>query len=753
MSYYSVICALAIIIHIIINHDYIDKVFKKEQITERYYRIYFEVVLSFYVTDMLWGIFNSKNNITLLYIDTVIYYIAMASTVVFWCRYVIAYLRLNNIVGKIFKIIVYSFWTCEILLLGVNHFFHIFFWFDENGAYHAYFFRYLLLIVLIIMFTVITLVSFVISVKSPVVKKRRNITIGLFSISMVVTVFVQILYPLQPLYTIGLMIGNCVLHVFILEDEKNEFRSRLKENSDIISNAGYGIWKIKKLPDGTRTMTVDDTMQQILGIQGMKLEPKDLYKYYRERIIDDIEEIENDDFKSMEEGKLRTRILAWNHATRGKIYLSLGGSSYMNEKGQIAISGYCGDVTQKHVEEKRLNESLENEKKVAEEARRLAENASKAKTSFLFNMSHDIRTPMNAIMGFTELLENNYEDKDKCLDYISKIKDSGHFLLTLIDNVLEMARIETGNAIIDESVCDMEKFIQSLHAVFEEQMKNKNIDFQIKADYTHRFLYGDDVKLREIFLNIVSNAYKYTMPGGRVSITVTEMPYEKKGFGNYHVVVEDTGIGMSKEFLPHLFDEFARESTYTANKIQGTGLGMAIVKQYVELMKGTIKVESELGRGTRFTIDIVHRFANDSEQLEKNIKKKSIKNLKGKRILLAEDNDINAEIAVELLKQYEIRVDRAEDGLICVDKLIKSEENYYDMILMDIQMPNLNGYDAAHKIRALEGTRKAEIPIIAMTANAFEEDKKNAYEAGMNGHLSKPIEIKKMIETISDFIN
>lgn len=395
------------------------------------------------------------------------------------------------------------------------------------------------------------------------------------------------------------------------------------------------------------------------------------------------------------------------------------------------------------VKKEREHERLLQEVKIAK-----SETENKAKTDFLFNMSHDIRTPMNAIMGFTELMRKNIDNKAKLLDYLDKIDSSNKFLLSLINNVLDMARIESGKESLDETTVDSEEFCHSLFDLFSSQMQEKDVTFVHKLDIKSKRIIGDPTKLRQIVVNVLSNALKYTPSGGQVTMTITEMPSERPQNVVHKIVIEDTGIGMSKQFLPHLFDEFSRERTSTISKIQGTGLGMPIVKRLVMLMNGTIEVESKLGKGTRFTITIPFRISTEKHTVGEVTPEQISRKLSGKRILLAEDNDLNAEIACSILQEEGFVVDRAEDGIVCVDMLSKSAPGYYDLILMDIQMPNMNGYKATRVIRNLEDPVKANIPIVAMTANAFEEDKKNALNAGMNAHLAKPIDLASLNHTL-----
>jgi len=384
-----------------------------------------------------------------------------------------------------------------------------------------------------------------------------------------------------------------------------------------------------------------------------------------------------------------------------------------------------------------------------QKARDVAEAANAAKTSFLFNMSHDIRTPMNAIMGFTNLLRKHQEEPERRTDYLDKIESSSNVLLSILNNVLEMARIEKGTIEIDETAWSAEQFYDSLFSIFHELMKNKGITFVHSINVQNEFIMCDPTKIREIFINILSNAYKYTNTGGSVTMTLEEIPSSREGYAYYRTTIADTGIGMSEEFLPHLFEEFSRENSTTENKIEGTGLGMPIVKRLVAMMNGVVEVTSKKGVGTTFVVTLPHKIADRSKLVDHSGVVLDPKLFEGKRILLAEDNDLNAEIAMEILGEAGFVTEHAADGAICLDMLQKAPANYYSLILMDIQMPNMNGYEATRTIRSLMDRSKADIPILAMTANAFEEDKREARNAGMNGHLSKPINIVDMMKTLA----
>ena len=383
-----------------------------------------------------------------------------------------------------------------------------------------------------------------------------------------------------------------------------------------------------------------------------------------------------------------------------------------------------------------------------------AEVASLAKTCFLNNMSHDIRTPMNAILGYAQLMEDELKGKDlpETSEHLEKLQQSGNLLLSIINNVLDMARIESGRMEIDENYARIEDIRQTLFEIFDDEAKKKNLAFRYTINVEHEHILTDTTKVKEIFVNILSNAIKYTPSGGSVVINVDELACDEPGYMIVRTRVSDTGIGMSQDYLTKIFDAFTREQNTTKSKITGTGLGMSIVKKYVDLLGGTITVESEPGKGSTFTVTLKHRIADESYYIKKHAEnpESGIEILEGRNILLAEDNDLNAEIAEAILERAGIKTERVEDGIQCVNRIEKMPAGTYDMILMDIQMPKMDGYKATQAIRNLPDKDKACIPIIAMTANAFEEDKRDAIAAGMNGHIAKPIQVDKLMSILAE---
>lgn len=395
-------------------------------------------------------------------------------------------------------------------------------------------------------------------------------------------------------------------------------------------------------------------------------------------------------------------------------------------------------------------ERLQEQNRQLEASMAAEQRANMAKRQFLFNMSHDIRTPMNAILGFTDLAAHNLEDKKKLKDYLQKISRSGDNLLSLINNVLEMSRIETGKQQVHEELCDANELIKSIMVSFEADIRAKKLDFKVLTDIKHRKLWLDPTLIRQIVVNLLSNAIKYTPDGGRIIYSLEELPSAKEGYCYIKAVIKDNGIGISKEFLPHIFEQFEREQTQTASKIEGSGLGMAIVKRTMDLLGAEISIASELGQGTTITCLFEHRYAENQEEDNKLTEQQaSPEQLQGKHILLAEDNDLNAEIAITLLETAGVQVERAVDGEDCVQKLEAAAPKAYDLILMDVQMPRMNGYEASRRIRQLEDEEKRHIPIVAMTANAFAEDKQKALEAGMDDFVAKPVNVKKLLQLLA----
>ena len=585
-------------------------------------------------------------------------------------------------------------------------------------------------------------------------ERRRLVDVLIFSSCPAIAVFIytyfipsEVVMPFQPFC---FTLGTIYAYVFLINQaEKRESEKYLS----IIGGLASDYQSIYEVDLNVNTLTVFKSSDRILGMFGESFQSMS-YSDAANAYVDNAVSVEDRDemHKIFEPESVRKLLEGVRFFT--KIYRNNEGK-YCEMKCIRMDNDVNHVIIGFGVKDEEIRRNMEKEQ-LLEKALLEAENANKAKSEFFFNMSHDIRTPMNAIIGFTQILRKHLGEPEKEKEYLDKVESSSQYLLELINNVLEMSRIEAGKLTLDENLWNSKAFNDTLVTVFEGQMAQKGITFTRTIDVVHEDVYCDSLKLREIFLNILSNSLKYTSEGGSVTMDLKELPAVVPGYARYQTVITDTGIGMSKEFLPHVFETFAREKTSTESRVMGTGLGMPIVKQLVELMNGTIDIESEPGKGTRVTVCLDHRIAAESDRLSHEMKSAltidPVEFAKGKRILLAEDNDLNAEIAEELLGEYGFEIERAEDGIICVDMLEKHEAGYYDLILMDIQMPNMDGYKATKVIRELPDEKLSTIPILAMTANAFEEDRKNALAAGMNGHIAKPIDINKLMETIAEAI-
>ena len=401
--------------------------------------------------------------------------------------------------------------------------------------------------------------------------------------------------------------------------------------------------------------------------------------------------------------------------------------------------------------EKEYQRILEEQNNMLEVALASAEDANKAKSTFLNNMSHDIRTPMNAIIGFSRIAKENQSNEKLLNDSLSKIEKAGTYLLGLINDVLDMARIESGKMMFEEKAVHLPSFLADVEDMVKAGMEQRKLRFCLMSDIQDKNVFCDDLRLNQILMNLLSNSMKYTKPGGRVNLRVKQIDCEKEGMASFRFLVEDTGIGMSEAFQKTVFDSFERERSHDTLHIEGTGLGLAITKSIVDLLGGSIELKSELGIGSEFVVELTFRVAEEEQEVTETVIVER-KDFSGKRILLAEDNELNREIAVMLLTSVGFEVECAEDGAQAVDMLKNADAGHYDAILMDIQMPYMNGYKATSIIRNSMREGFKEIPIVAMTANAFEEDKKRALESGMNGHIAKPIDIDVLLETLGNLL-
>ena len=636
---YSIIGILAAVILLINNRDVLwNQEGKALSQTQRNYRGFLMGVLCYYVTDALWGILEARGLTVLLYADTAIHFAAMAAAVMLWTKYVVSYLESENVFDRMLYQTGRVFFAFELVVVAVNFFYPVLFWFDDSGAYHAGAARYLTLAIQILMFLLTSVHTLRITARASGKVRLRHRTIGWFGIAMMLLIGIQLFSPLLPLYAMGYMLGTCLLHSFVVEDEKEDYRRELEEA-----------------------------------------------------------------------------------------------------------------VARERLQRQELTESREALKDALAEA----EYASRAKTNFLNNMSHDIRTPMNAIVGFTALASSHLDEREMVKDYLEKITVSSQHLLSLINDVLDMSRIESGKMALEESEVHLPDMIRDLRAIVQPSVEAKQQELLIDTqDMIHEDIVIDRLRLNQIFLNLLSNAVKFTPGGGTISLRVVEKPAMTEDLTTFAFHIKDTGIGMSTDFASTIFDPFTREKTSTVSGIQGTGLGMAITKSIVDMMGGTITVSSEVGRGTEFVVTIPCKLSRATENnAPEAAPAKERPDFAGRRILLAEDNEMNRMIAEAILTEQGFALDVAPNGEQAVAMVSEAPAGTYDVILMDIQMPVMDGYEAARQIRALADPQKAKIPIVAVTANAFEEDRKLALSAGMNGHLAKPYDIPAMLETLGRLLN
>ena len=767
---YSIIGILASIILVIINRDVLWTQKDAQTQTQKRYRHFLAAAMMYYLTDAFWGILDSYRLTALQFADTTLYFAAMAAAVLLWTRYVISYLNSSSAFDTFLRYTGWSFFAFEIIAIAVNLFYPLMFWFDEGGNYHAESIRYVTFGIQIMMFLLTSVYTLWLTRQSERQAKRRNLTIGLFGIAMIALIFLQIIYPLWPFYAMGYMLGTCLLHSFVVEDEKEEYRRELEE-------------------------------------------------------------------------------------------------ALNREQAQM----------------KELSESRE----ALHTALLAAENASKAKTAFLSNMSHEIRTPMNAIIGLNNIAANDPSASEKVREYLDKIGVSAKHLLGIINDILDMSRIESGRMTVKSEEFSFADALKQVNNMISGQCAEKGLtyDCRIVGQIDDNYI-GDAMKLKQVMINILGNAVKFTPNGGKVTFVIEEGPrYDHKAV--LKMTFSDTGIGISQEFLPHIFDAFSQEDGSSSSSYGSTGLGMPITKSIVELMNGEISVDSEKGKGTTFTVTVTlgeseralcgvsegelkphemnvlvidddrialehaeivlgqvgvscevaesgwegvdkvrirHSRGEDynlilvdwkmpemdgiettrqirsvvghdtpiiiltsfnwddisdeakaagvdtfvpkplfagsvMDEFREAFRRKNealvarTADLKGKRVLLAEDVSVNAEIMMMVLSMREMEADLAENGQKAVELFSSHEAGYYAAILMDMRMPVMDGLEAARIIRAMERDDAKQIPIIALTANAFDEDVQRSMQAGLNAHLSKPVEPEILFSALEKLIH
>ena len=544
----------------------------------------------------------------------------------------------------------------------------------------------------------------------------------------------------------GILLISFLLAMGILNIVMRNSIGELEDTNSIIANAGFGTWYITLAKKQKPKMFANPMMQEALGIEGKNLTEEEIYEFWHSRIPEEELPSVEASVQEMLEGKVSENTYRWEHPEKGIIYVRCGGAAYKMEGKKQILGGYHGDVTKLVLEERNRQQEL----KKAKEA---AERANVAKTSFLSRMSHDIRTPLNGIIGLLKIDEQHADNRELVDANREKIRVSAEHLLSLINDVLQMSKLENGEFNLEYEALDLNQLSRDVLTIVEMRAAETGITLEYGKDsdeVKYPYVYGSALHLRQIFVNVYSNAIKYNHVGGRI-MTHFKLLGQEGDQVRYEWQISDTGIGMKPEFLEHIFEPFAQERTDARSIYRGTGLGMAIVKSLIDRMGGTIEVTSEEGVGSTFRIKLSFRIAAKEELIEKKERLKE-GSVEGLHLLMAEDNELNAEIAKLQLEEAGAEVTVVKDGQQAVELFEKLPAATFDAILMDIMMPVMDGLSATRAIRALEREDAGEIPIIAMTANAFEEDEKKSLEAGMNAHLSKPLKIELVVATVADLV-
>lgn len=716
----------------------------------------------FSICDGIWGFLVSPLifvQLSLLKIFTYIFHTGAALSAFMWLGYMLAYMKVGDKAKSFFnklRCVVFIFQLC---LLFQNLFTHVLFDIADDYTYNPTPYRNLTFYVQFIYFGSITIYAgictFIWQYKKDFVK--RNLFLLTFFFAFVPLVFGigQMLFPDAPCYSIGFMITSILIYGYnvTVEHEKYIHELHRKENDELSTivqslSSNYEAIYYVDLKTNYYKNYIKDTEydEKITNKLVLNKDFFDVLLINIDNIVYEPDrEMLNQNLKKEnllnaidENGivSINYRLMIDNHPV---YYQMKCVKSSLKNEDKLIVGVF--NINSQMEEQALININLR-------EAKEKAESANKAKSAFLFNMSHDIRTPMAAIQGFTELVEKNIDDKEKAIEYLNKIKISNEHLLKLINNVLDMARIENSKVVISENPVNIEDCIKKIISMIEVEASEKQIEINFECiNLENKFVYVDLLRLNQIVINIFNNAIKYTNNNGKVKIILEQMASPKEGIVPLKIAVIDNGIGMSQDFLEHIFEEFKRAKSSTKSKIEGTGLGMSIVKRLVDLMGGEINIQSEEGKGTSVEISLKLKICSEESYLESlNTDTKYLFNtveLEGKRVLVVDDVEFNREIATELLEDEKMIVETADDGNIAVEMVKSKSPDYYDVILMDVQMPTMDGYESTKIIRSL-GDKYVNIPIIAMTANAFEEDKENAYKAGMNGHLAKPVKIKNL---------
>ncbi len=732
---------------------------------------FFGFIIFFCLQDGVWGLLASGmiNSDAGLMVSSAVFHCSSALAPLVWTLFFCRSLRELIKTPRIWIAIASVLMLLQLVMILANFSSHFMFYVDETGNYQTTDARAILFYVQFGIYLLVAAVSILGILSAKSLTRRHSFRTFLWiSLAPVFFDVFQLIYPDAPANSVGLCIACVLVQTFLtqtvetqvreLEAEAELQKSKQKEilSAGVITTLSleYGPLYLANLKTGSLQLFRTSDMESSIPVQQLVAEIPEYLLFIREYATRYV--VEED----------RAAFLEWTDPDHLQALIHDKNFSEFNyQRNMNGVQNYyqfcCGRVSDDPMNNQMIfgfrnvdaavKKDLETKRQL-EAALQAANSANKSKTQFLFNMSHDIRTPMNAIIGYTGIAKKNTEEP-ATKDYLGKIEIAGNQLLSLVNQVLEMARIESGKVVLQEQKIDMEQSEEVVRAIYASQAEAKGLRFAVELrNLMHTHVIGDADRITQVVNNLLGNAIKYTPEGGSILNTVEEEPCELPGYAMVRISVEDTGIGMSKEFLPHLFEEFSRESTSTVSKIQGTGLGMPIVKRIVELMGGTIEVSSEPGKGSKFDVRIPLKIDEDFQDTEAEEADSREISLAGMKILLVEDNEMNREIAQEILEDYGAEIDTAEDGDIAVEKIKNSVPGRYDVVLMDIQMPRMNGYEATRAIRALDNKELANIKIIAMTANAFEEDRQNAFTAGMNEHIAKPIDVQKLLSTLTGIL-
>ncbi len=791
--FYSSFGVLSLIVSIIINSEILRvKTDGSVEYVLRYKKFLYSIFM-YFITDILWGILYEKQLIIPVYIDTVVYFVSMVTSILLWTRYVISYLNKNDAFASFLNFAGWFIFAISMIGLVVNFFKPVVFGFSENGEYFYGGVRNFTLSLQILLFASTAIYTLAVTAKTKDAAGRHVLTVGLSGVIMTVFIILQTAYPLLPFYSAGCLLATCLIQRFVAEDERmsrereigsaNQAKHELEEKLALKEQILEQEIKSHRADDMITAMTQEYTMVYYVDLDednAICYRSNSLHNYnikegdnfpflktlsaYAEKYV---AEADRDSFLSFitpdniraalsESVVTSLRYLSIHDGKEGYEMMHIAG--VRDARGHFDHRVHAVGVGFANVDSETREELQKN--RALEDALNQAEEANAAKTSFLSSMSHEIRTPMNAIIGYTTLALKDESIDDNTRGYMEKIDASSKHLLGLINGVLDMSRIESGTMTIKNEQFSFKEMIRQINTMIMGQCREKKLSYQSRIEgYTDDYYIGDEMKLKQVLINILGNAVKYTPQGGEVSMEIKETA-KFAGKVTLRFVIRDTGIGMDKDFLPRIFMPFSQEEEGKSNKYGSTGLGMAISKNIVEMMNGKIEVESEKGVGTVFTVVVTLKNARrqddpieEDDTASETGEQTGEAHLHGRRILVAEDMMINAEIIRELLEIHGMKVEHAEDGKQCVAMFVENDPGTFDAILMDIRMPEMNGLEAAEAIRGLEREDSKSIPIIAMTANAFDDDVQRSLQAGMNAHLTKPIEVASLLETLGKCIN